>query len=68
VWHTLAIYYDGANVVQGYVDGALALTWNGAVPTTIPTGVSLAAFVGHRNGGASTHEGLIDYVRVVTER
>lgn len=66
-WHTLAIYYDGGSVLQGYVDGALALTWSSA-STTIPTGVVLAAFVGFRNGSAATTEGQCDYLRIVSER
>jgi len=66
-WHTLAIYYDGGSVLQGYVDGKLALTWSSAV-TTIPTGVVLAAFVGFRNGSAATTEGQCDYLRIVSER
>jgi hypothetical protein len=66
-WHTLGIYFNGGSVLQGYVDGALALTWAQA-STTIPTGVTLAAFVGFRNGSAATTEGHCDYIRVVSER
>jgi len=66
-WHTLGIYYNGGSILQGYVDGNLALTWSSA-STTIPTGVVLAAFVGFRNGSAATTEGHCDYIRVVSER
>lgn len=66
-WHTLAIYFDGGSVLQGFVDGQLALTWSSA-STTIPTGVILSAFVGFRNGSAATTEGQCDYIRVVSER
>lgn len=66
-WHTLAIYYDGGSVLQGYVDGALALTWSSAI-TTVPLGVVLSAFVGYRNGSAATNEGQCDYIRIVSER
>jgi len=66
-WHTLAIYYDGAGTLQGYVDGELAITWAQA-STTIPTGVALAPFVGFRNGSAITTEGHCDYVRYVLQR
>lgn len=66
-WHTLAIYYDGAGTLQGYVDGVLSITWAQA-STTIPTGVALAPFVGFRNGSAATTEGHCDYVRFVLQR
>lgn len=66
-WHVLAIYFDGGSGLTGWVDGQLALTWSSA-STTIPTGVTLAAFVGFRNGSAATTEGHCDYVRVVSER
>lgn len=65
-WHTLAIYFDGESVLQGYVDGALSLTW--ATPSSIPTGVTLAAFVGFRNGSSANNEGQCDYIRIVSER
>ena len=65
-WHVLAIFFDGYNL-QGYLDGALALTWSGA-STTIPTGVALAPFVGFRNGSTANNEGHVDYVRYVLER
>lgn len=66
-WHTLAIGYDGGSVLQGYVDGKLALTWSSAI-TTVPLGVVLSAFVGFRNGSAATTEGQCDYIRIVSER
>lgn len=62
-WHTLAISYDGSKL-YGYVDGQLALTWSGV----IPTGVALAPFFGFRNGSAATTEGHIDYIRWASER
>jgi hypothetical protein len=65
-WHVLAIFFDGYTL-QGYLDGALALTWSGA-STTIPTGVALAPFVGFRNGSTANNEGHVDYVRYVLER
>lgn len=65
-WHTLAISYNGS-ILQGWVDGNLALTWSGAA-STIPTSTLLAPFVGFRNGSAATTEGHLDYVRIVSER
>lgn len=62
-WHTLAIYFDGTNA-HGYVDGNLSVTTS----TTVPVGVTLAPFVGFRNGSAATTEGQCDYVRIVMER
>lgn len=64
-WHTLAIAYDGL-ALTGWVDGNLALTWS--VAAAIPTGVTLAPFVGFRNGSAATTEGHCDYIRYVFER
>lgn len=67
-WHTLAIYYNGGAVLQGYVDGDLALTWTGAV-TTIPTATAMGLFLGHINGGgAGGNVVVFDYARVVSER
>lgn len=65
-WHVLGIGYDGANL-SGYVDGYRSLIWSGAA-ATIPFGVTLAPFVGFRNGSAATTEGLLDYFRLVIER
>lgn len=65
-WHTLGIYYDGANL-SGYVDGRRALVWSQAA-STIPTGVALAPFVGFRNGSSANNEGYCDFVRYVLER
>ncbi len=66
-WATLAIFYDGAKV-HGYVDGDYVMTWSGA-DAEIPTGVSLALFIGHINGdGAGAAVCLCDYIRVVSER
>ena len=65
-WHTLGIHYDGLQL-RGYVDGNLALLWAGAA-ATIPTGVTLAPFLGFRNGSAATTEGHCDYFRFALER
>lgn len=63
-WHTLAIGYDGVTLT-GWVDGQLALTWAGVVPTA----VALAPFFGHINGnGAGGNLAAIDYFRIVSER
>lgn len=62
-WHTLAIYFDGTRA-YGYVDGALSVS----TATTVPVGVTLAPFVGFRNGSAATTEGQCDYIRIVQER
>jgi hypothetical protein len=66
-WHTLALYFDGSQL-HGYLDGDRVMTWASAA-STIPTGVALAAFIGHINGnGAGGNLVLVDYVRVVSER
>jgi hypothetical protein len=66
-WHVLGIGYDGANL-RGFVDGRESVRWTGAHATTVPFGVTLAPFVGFRNGSAATTEGLLDYFRLVIER
>lgn len=66
-WHTLAIGYDGANL-RGFVDGRESVRWTGAHATTVPFGVTLAPFVGFRNGSSANNEGLLDYFRLVIER
>lgn len=65
-WHTLAIFYDGANL-HGYVDGQKALTWAQA-STTIPTGTALSLFFGARTGATAGNTTSFDYFRVVLER
>jgi len=62
-WHTLAIYFDGTRA-YGYVDGNLSVS----TATTVPVGVTLAPFIGFRNGSAATTEGQCDYIRIVMER
>jgi len=62
-WHTLAIYFDGTRA-YGYVDGNLSAS----TITTVPVGVTLAPFIGFRNGSAATTEGQCDYLRIVMER
>ena len=70
-WHVLAISYNGSTTtgaaIKGYVDGDPVLSWSGA-STTVPVGVTLAAFIGYRNGSAATNEAYVDYVRIVSER
>lgn len=65
-WHTLAIFYDGANL-KGYVDGKLSNTWAQAA-STIPTGVALAPFLGARTGATAGNVTTFDYFRVIIER
>ena len=62
-WHTLGIYFDGTRA-YGYVDGQLSAS----TTTTVPVGVTLAPFIGFRNGSAATTEGQCDYIRIVQER
>ncbi len=70
-WHTLAIVVDGNGTdssmsCKGYVDGALAITWD--TESEIPEDVLLAPFIGGRTGGDAAHVINFDYIRVVQAR
>jgi hypothetical protein len=65
-WHRIAFNYDGVNL-RGYVDGKLSLLWAQA-STTIPTGVSLAPFIGARTGATAGNLTYVDYFRYVGQR
>jgi hypothetical protein len=65
-WNILGLGYDGSKL-RGYINGKLAVTWTGAA-STIPTGYTLAPFLGYRNGSAATNEAAVDYFRFVMER
>lgn len=66
-WTTMAIYWDG-NFLQGFVDGALSLTWSQVVANTVPTGIGLVPFFGFRTGTSAANIGTFDYVRWAIER
>lgn len=70
-WHTAAILVQGNSAdsnmqVCGYLDGELALIWNGE--TAVPDDLVLAPFIGARTGGDANHNAYVDYVRFVLER
>lgn len=68
-WHVLAIAYDGATSLTGYVDGQLSQTWAQTFATTVPVGVALAPFFGALNGnGAGAATNYFDYVRFAIQR
>lgn len=68
-WHTLAISYDGASTVKGWVDGYVSNTWAQTFASTVPVGVALAPFIGVLNGnGAGGNNNYIDFFRFAIQR
>ena len=66
-WHTLGIFYNGGSVLQGFIDGKVALTWSSS-STTIPTGIALAPFIGARTGATAGNVTTFDYMRYCIQR